>query len=123
MSSNTEITRPGTLEYPNFMDKVNAVIQSNLTNPDFDIDHLSQSLTISRMQLHRKLKAKTGISASHYIRQLRLREAKKLLSSTDWKISKIAHQVGFRRPSWFTRCFVKAFGVSPSDYRLSGEND
>ena len=60
------------------------------------------------------------------INQLRIREAKRLLLSTDFSISKIASDIGFDNISYFSTVFRKQCGVSPADWRNrkgSGDTD
>ena len=100
-----------------FLAQVNSLIEQNLCNPRLSILYLCKVLCMSRMQLHRKLKAETCISASHYIRFCRLKAAKQLLLSTELTIAEIAYDVGFSSPSYFTRSFVAAHRMTPSEYR------
>ena len=79
--------------------------------------HLYRAVFLSRTQLHKKLKALTGMSATHFIRHIRLSEAKELLKNPDLNINEIAYRVGFSDPNYFTRCFGEEFGESPSETR------
>lgn len=63
-------------------------------------------------------KKKTGKSLKDYITDLRLQEAKNLLNSTVWSMSRISEEVGFENSSSFTRWFVKIEGIPPQKYRL-----
>ena len=72
---------------------------------------------MSRSQLHRKLKALTGQSASVFIRTIRLEKAKELLRNTDLNISEVAYEVGFRTALYFTQTFTEEMGVAPSVFR------
>ncbi len=67
------------------------------------------------MQIHRKLKALTGRSASRYIRSVRLARAKKMIEEKQGNISEIAYSVGFGSPTYFTRCFKEEYNYLPSD--------
>lgn len=68
------------------------------------------------MQLHRKLKALTGLNTSEFIRSQRLKSAVKLLEISDLTVSEIAYSVGFNTPSYFTKCFKDAYNCNPTDY-------
>ena len=70
---------------------------------------------MSRTQLHRKLKALTGKSATLYIRTVKLSKAKKMIEEKTGNISEIAYSLGFSSPTYFTRCFKEEFGYPPSD--------
>ncbi|KGR91732.1 AraC family transcriptional regulator [Ureibacillus massiliensis 4400831 = CIP 108448 = CCUG 49529] len=63
-------------------------------------------------------KKQTGKSPKVYINELRLKEAKHLLISTEWSISKISEEVGFMNSSSFTRWFVNCEGITPQKYRV-----
>ena len=87
-----------------------------LTNPDFSAEQFSKEMGVSRMQLHRKLKAITGQTTSEFLRSQRLKLALNLLKENKATISEIGYTVGFNDPSYFTKCFKQEFGTSPSDY-------
>ena len=74
-------------------------------------------LAMSRMQLHRKITALTGQTANEFIRNLRLQKAAQLILTQTATIAEIAYDTGFTSPSYFTECFSKYFGKSPSDYQ------
>ncbi|MGI9544908.1 MAG: hybrid sensor histidine kinase/response regulator transcription factor [Cyclobacteriaceae bacterium] len=100
-----------------FITKMKEVIESNLSNGDFGVLDLCQSLAMSRTQVHRKLKALTNLSTTHFIRSIRLTKAKELLETSTLNISEIAYEVGFNDPSYFHRTFVQEYGVKPSEMR------
>ncbi|MFP3918190.1 AraC family transcriptional regulator [Lysinibacillus telephonicus] len=63
-------------------------------------------------------KNKTGKSPKDYISELRLKEAKYLLTSTAWSMSRISEELGFENSSSFTRWFVSCEDISPQKYRV-----
>ncbi len=100
-----------------FLKKAQAAVEKHFADDDFDIHRLCRALTMSRAQLHRKLTALTGMSATHFIRSIRLQRAKELLQTTNLTVSEIAYEVGFRDPNYFSRTFTEEFGISPSETR------
>ena len=72
---------------------------------------------MSRSNLHRKIKALTGLSSSHFIRKVRIEHAKELMDNPELQISEIAYMVGFSNPAYFNRVFNEVEGRSPRDYR------
>jgi len=100
-----------------FIISLRTTVEENMEDEDFGIRELCQAMAMSRTQLHRKIKALTGRSTSSYVRYLRLIRAKKILSSTDWNISQIAYEVGFKDPKYFSRTFSEEFGESPKSAR------
>ena len=103
-----------------FVDRLNAVIDKNIEDEDFGVMPLSRALKYSRSQLHKKVKALTGHSASSYIQYRRLSKAKALLGNPEMNISEVAWAVGFKDPKYFSRVFKREFGVSPSDFTEKG---
>jgi len=117
------------------LNRLTEVVLNNLAHEKFSIEDLAREIGVSRSQLHRKLKQLTDKSASQFIRAIRLNEAVKKLQQDESSTSEIAYQVGFSSPTYFHRCFQKAFGVSPGavrsgaanlkpeDFTLAGKND
>jgi signal transduction histidine kinase/DNA-binding response OmpR family regulator/streptogramin lyase len=98
-----------------FMNKIMEVIQQHISEEDFSIEVFGNEVGMSRSQLHRKLKALSGKSASRYIRSVRLARAKKMIDDQNGNISEIAYSVGFSSPAYFTKCFKDEYGYPPSD--------
>ena len=91
------------------------MIENHLAEEEFSIEQFAGEVYMSRMQLHRKLKALTGKSASLYVRSFRLLKAKKVIEERQGNVSEIAYSVGFSSPAYFTKCFKEEFGISPSE--------
>jgi len=100
-----------------FLNKVDAAIEAHLDETDFKSEHLARTVTLSRVQLHRKLTALAGISTGLYIRRYRLLRAKYFLTTTDLTVSEVAWKVGFENLSWFSQAYREEFGESPRDSR------
>jgi PAS domain S-box-containing protein len=98
-----------------FISKVIEVIENHISEEEFNIEQFGKDVGMGRVQLHRKLKALTGKSASQYIKSVKLSRAKKMIEEGEGNISEIAFTVGFRTSSYFTRCFKKEYGYPPSD--------
>ncbi|MEZ4874592.1 MAG: response regulator [Flavobacteriaceae bacterium] len=99
-----------------FIEKVQTVLDQYLTKPDFTVEDFSDQMGMSRMQLHRKLKALTGVTASELIRNERLKLAASMLKESDVHVSEICYQAGFNNPSYFAKCFKEVYGCLPSEY-------
>ncbi|MEN0051513.1 MAG: ATP-binding protein, partial [Bacteroidota bacterium] len=100
-----------------FLYRVQSTLEANLGEENFDIKALCEALHLSRMHLHRKLKALTGQSTTQYMLALRLERAKDLLKTTDLSISEITYRVGFKSQSHFSQAFAREIGQSPSVWR------
>ena len=100
-----------------FLQQAIAVVELHLSDSAFDVETLSAALNLSRMQLHRKLKALTNQSATEFVRQLRLQRAADLLRQRSASVSEVAFGVGFESLSYFTKAFRDQFGTVPSEFR------
>lgn len=98
-----------------FIRKLRSIIEERLEDETFSIDELCRAIGLSRMQVHRKLKALTGMPTTAFIHALRLQKAYDLLSDTDLNVSEVAYQVGFSDHSYFTKLFVTKYGKTPSE--------
>ena len=98
-------------------DEEQAVLEAHLGDADLQVAFICRSMNMSRTQLHRKLKALTGLSTSQYVRQYRLQQARKLLQATDLTISEVAYSTGFSNLSWFSQAYRQTFHESPSETR------
>lgn len=99
-----------------FMERVLSVMDESCSRPDFQVDDLCRAMAMSRTAFFNKLKAVTGKAPNDFIRIFRLERAAELLSAHDLTISEVADRVGFSDPKYFSSCFRRHFGVSPSKY-------
>ncbi len=111
----------GGFDHP-FVMKVREVIESRLNDPNLNTDCLCDCMAMSRSPLYSKLRKHTGMSATAFIRYIRLSHAAGLLAETNLNVSEIAYQVGFQTPNYFTRRFSDLMGCSPSDFRSSQQD-
>jgi signal transduction histidine kinase/DNA-binding response OmpR family regulator len=98
-----------------FMCKVINIIERHLSEEDFSVEQFGNELSMSRVQIYRKIKALTGLTPSKYISSIRLNTARRMILDKKGNISEIAYLVGFGSPTYFTRCFKEEFGCLPSD--------
>lgn len=102
-----------------FLERLRLYVQEQISNSDFSVEDLAAKMSVSRVQLYRKVKAQTGRTPVDIIRLSRLNRSKVLLQTTDLSISEVAYQVGFTAPSYFTKCFKEEFGILPGDLKKS----
>lgn len=105
-----------------FLDKIQSILDEHLSDPEFNSEAFSKKAKMSRMQLHRKLLAYTGLSTSAFIRSQRLKQALQLLKTSHLTINEVAYSVGFNTPSYFMKCFKETFKKTPSEYLQNIEN-
>ena len=102
-----------------FLTKLTQYIQDHIEEENLEIIYLQKAVNMSRTQLHKKLKALTGLSASQFRKMVRLQEARKLLMQEDLTIAEVAYKVGYKHPSHFSRDFKGLFGLAPKDLKHS----
>ena len=102
-----------------FLRKLRQAIDDNLETKDFGVDELGKEIGMSRSQIHRKLQALTGKSASRYIRTYKLEIARELLRKNVGTVSEISYQMGFSSPAYFGQVYSEEFGYPPSEERRS----
>ncbi|QIP16251.1 DUF4242 domain-containing protein [Spirosoma aureum] len=85
-------------------------------NSTFTVEDFSKHMGYSKAQLYRKLTDLTGTSPNAFIKEYRLQEALTLLNKQTSNISEVAFATGFSSPAYFSKCFQKRYGYSPSDY-------
>lgn len=99
-----------------FIDQLFEYTENNLPNGNLTVDHLSRTLGISRPQLYRKVLSLTGHSPNELISVLRMETAISLMKHNFGNVSEIALEVGYRNHSYFSKCFQKNYGCTPSEF-------
>ena len=79
-----------------------------------DFNDFCRMLGMSRTSVYNKIKTLTGQGPNDFIRIVRLNKAKELLKLRKYSIGEVSTMVGFSDPKYFSTCFKKQFGVSPS---------
>lgn len=100
-----------------FIDQLDAQIETNMSNPEFDVNLLADVLLISRGQLYKKVKALKNVTPLEYLRDKRLTMAADLIKRNQYTIQQIMHLVGMPDATNFYQRFKKKYGMSPSVYR------
>ncbi|CAE7357567.1 cya3 [Symbiodinium microadriaticum] len=98
-----------------FLDELHDVLAQHLGNEEFGVSELASELGMSRSNLLRKIKKQTNLSASQYIRQVRLQHAMKMLKGSSLNVSEISYKVGFNSTSYFIKCFREFYGHPPGE--------
>lgn len=92
------------------------IVEDHMADREMNVTMLSRLLGLSRVTLHRKLKVTTSLSASEFIRSVRLDKAAQLIRDGGYDIRRAAKTVGFYNQSYFSKCFRAQFGCRPSEY-------
>ena len=99
-----------------FIDKIRAIIDENLSYEELGVAFLADKMCMSSSTLYRKIMAIVGVSTNEYIRRVRLGRAAEMLVNSGLNITDIAFQTGFGSHSSFAKAFKKEFGMTASEY-------
>ena len=99
------------------------VINQNIQNSELSIDNIASEVGISRVHLHRKMKALTGQTPHEFIRSIRLKQAAHLLSQPGMNITEVVYACGFTSAASFATIFKKYYGMAPREYMLQINNN
>ena len=103
-----------------FILQLRKYILQHLDVPNINGDILGEHMKISRMQVHRKIKALTNCTTTEFVQSIRLEAAKKLLLEQQLNVTEVAHQTGFSSANYFSGQFKKKYGFPPSKVLKSG---
>ena len=99
-----------------FLQKVISIFEKHIADQHFETQVLADEVGMSRMNLHRKIKAITGQTPGQFISTMRLKRAAQLIKDHAGNVTEVAYDVGFNSLSYFARCFKAEFGVLPSEF-------
>ncbi|WP_435416529.1 two-component regulator propeller domain-containing protein [Polaribacter aestuariivivens] len=92
------------------------IVEANISNEEFDIPFFCSELGVSRTMLFIKIKAWTNFTPNDFIQHFRMKRAAQLLEQGKINISEVSYKVGFKNPKYFSKCFLKKYGETPSQY-------
>lgn len=103
------------------------LVRNNYSDADYLIDNLARDLGCSKSMLNKKMQDVIGYTPGTILRTYRLNVAKKLLLACKDKkylnVAQIAYEVGFNDPKYFTRCFTKFYGCTPTVFFEQGHEE
>jgi signal transduction histidine kinase/DNA-binding response OmpR family regulator/ligand-binding sensor domain-containing protein len=97
-----------------FLQRFVGLVENHLSDEEVSVEDLAKQMLLSRVQLHRKLKAITGQNITDFVRDYRLDRAMAMLRNREGLVYEVAYSVGFKSEKYFSRAFKAKFGVSPS---------
>lgn len=99
-----------------FLDKITAIVEREMTNDVLSADYLASELAMSKATVYRKLKSVVDMSTTDFILFCRLKKASALLAEKKYMVSEVSYMTGFSTPAYFSKCFAKQFGQSPKQF-------
>ncbi len=115
---NGHIKRKRTTINHQLVEEIRLFIDENYAR-DITLSAIANRYKISPSYLSLLFTERTGKNFIDYLTERRIKKAKELLKHTDLKIYEISNAVGYNDSFYFSNCFKKIAGVSPSDYRES----
>jgi len=100
-----------------WLEKVEKIIKSEISNSNFTVDSLADILNASRSKVHRRIKLITGLTPNKYLREIKLQVAREILEQGEAQtVSEVCYAVGFDTPKYFSKLFEARFGKRPISY-------
>lgn len=115
-SKDLTIKDSGIQEGDDGLQRVQSYIRENYSQR-ITLEKLASYIGMKKYYFIRVFKQRTGLSPIDYLIQVRLAEAEKLLSKSNFSVSKIADRVGFHSPSYFSKTFKEVNHCTPSEFR------
>jgi len=100
-----------------FLKKAVAVVEKNMSDPEFLVEDLGKEMGMSRVYFYKKILSLTSKTPSEFIRFIRLKRAAQLLRKTQFFVNEVAFKVGFNNPKYFRKYFKEEFGETPNEYK------
>ena len=100
-----------------FIATFKAIVENNIANDKFALEDICKQMTISKVQLHRKVKSLLNSNINEYILTARLQKAKYYLRHEELSIAEVAYKTGFSSPAYFSTVFKTKLGVSPTVFK------
>ncbi|MCH3918713.1 MAG: response regulator [Spirochaetia bacterium] len=100
-----------------FVEDAKRYLLDNYSDPAVGLDKICDWLGVSTSYFSSTFKKETGVPFVQALNEVRLSQAQKLLVDTDLKNYEIAEKVGFSDPNYFSFCFKRNRGLSPTQYR------
>ncbi|WP_299230179.1 AraC family transcriptional regulator [uncultured Bacteroides sp.] len=98
------------------IDKAKIIIRENLLK-GITPEDVASRINISYSWFRKLFKDYTGVSPAHYIQELKIQEAKQLLSGSDTNIKDVSYYLGFDDIAYFSKVFKKYTGFTPIEYK------
>ena len=102
------------------MDKLMNYLEQHIGNPDLKMEDMAAAVNLGRTVFYGKMRSIVGMAPVEFMRHIRMQRAEELIVNSKMGLSQVAYAVGFSDPKYFSKCFKKMVGMSPSEYRTKG---
>ena len=104
-------------QYSFLLNKAKDFVAKNYMNCDISLNTVAEYIGLSPAYFSTIFKQESGINFIDYLTKIRINEAKRLLRSSDKRISDIALEVGYRDQHYFSSLFKRYQKDTPKAYR------
>ena len=111
--------RPGGSRHTPSAEQARAYIDRHYMDPELSLSSVANAVSVSPNHLSTLFKSKIGVGFSEYLTEVRIRQAKRLLITSDLRVSEVGERVGYQNMEYFSMLFKKNTGQTPSQYRRS----
>lgn len=91
-------------------------IENNL-HASLTIETVANNIFVSASSLQKVFRKEVGVPMGRYVNDLLMLKAERMLHLKDYSIKEISAQLGFCDQFYFSRCFLKCYGATPTEYR------
>lgn len=99
-----------------FLKKLHDFLDQQIGNEALTVEMVAAAMQMSASSLYRKVKGLSGLSPVDFIKIARLKKAVGLMQAGETRINEISYRAGFSSPAYFSTCFQKQYGKSPSEF-------
>ena len=100
-----------------FILRMKQEIEKNIDNSEYVVNDLAIAMAMSRTVFYKKVKSLTGFSPIEFIRDIKIKHAAQLLETQNYSIKEVSYMIGISDTKYFTQCFKKQYGMTPSEYK------
>lgn len=115
-----DLSSPSEVNIPSLdkelLSKIVSYVEQNMADNNLSVEKICEHIGMSRMNLHRRLHAIVGKTASEFIREIRIKRAGQLLASGSKRISEVMFEIGISSNAHFNKYFKEMYGMSPKEY-------
>jgi YesN/AraC family two-component response regulator len=119
MQSNIVSSDKESLNGNEFNHIINAALKfiNNNYNQNINLETVASFIHLNPQYFSRYFKNSTGMNFVDYLSLVRVKEAKKMLLTTEFSIAEVSLKMGYIDPSYFSKVFMKYEGVTPNKFR------
>jgi len=102
-----------------FLKRIIEIVEKHIQDSQFNIESIATKMNMGRSAFYAKFTSLTNTSPVEFVREIRLKRARQYFNAGKHNITEVAYEVGFTNQKYFSTCFRKQFGVTPTEYLKS----